>query len=551
MVMAIKQHASAYLVILFFLISISTSALGKVLCSLTKFDPYPYFSTMYPYDYVAYREKIEAFDKRLEIFEEDRFRLSLSVFRQSALCANNINGQQVNIADLPEGLGLNFGALFFDPLRAEQLARLLGIQASAFNPNSTIGAPLFANDCPPPTTTSCPDQPCFDLIRTPFQQANSPFEFGVISLPSVYKKQGVRFEAELLLIDSCADAVGLRLQFGVADVRHTVTAFNDLTCLAAPFACPAHMTTAASPACSTATSCCDQPCCFGFSCACKTLMIDKITSQRDAIGRFLNYDFCNTYHEIGVEDARIALFWRHIYDLNPDDVADWPRLLFMPFAEFGVAAPMSKQIKASKIFGVPFANNGHPSVGACGGFTLDFLDSVDIAVEGGVTYFFNQKYCNFPLPTNEFEFGIFPYRADYDLRPGLTWDFAATMNAYQFLGRLSFWIQYMFISHAHDKIELCRSLIPEQSAYSPEFNPAISPFLVQPSLETNRGFLIERAECLTKWEVQYFTMAFNYDIAPHINIGVLWQAPFSSSFLFGRRNAPRSSTVLASINMTY
>ncbi len=531
-VMVVKGHAHAYVIALLIAFCATKEAVAKVLCNLTKFDPYPIFSTMYPYDYVAYREKIEAFDKRMEIFEEDRFRLSVSGFRQKAFCANNTMGQLVNIADLPNGLGINFTALFFDPLRAEQLAKLLGIQATAFIATTPEGEA----DCPAPTTTSCPDQPCFDFIRTP-ANTDRMYQFGFTELPSIYTKYGARFESELLLIDNCADAVGLRMQLGVADVRLTVTQFNDLTCTASGLSCNA---ATGDNTCPTANSCC-----FSFTCPCKSLVIQKITQQESAIAKFLGYDLCNTYHKVGVEDPRLALFWRHIYDLNPDDVPDWPRLLFMPFVEFGVSAPMSKRVSPSEVFGIPLSNNGHTSIGSCAGFTLDFLDSVDIAVEAGFTYFFEQSYCNYPLPTNELESGLFPYRADYNVRPGITWDGAVTLNAYQFLERLSFWVQYMIIHHSEDKICVCRSLIPEQSAFSPEFNPATTLFQTEPSLETNRSFLTEFAECTTKYEVHFVNFAFNYDIAPHVNIGVLAQVPIRP------RNAPFSTTILGSINMTF
>lgn len=539
-----------------FMTSVLTISSLQAFGNLTKNDPYPLYSAIYPYDFLGRREKLEAFFRHHEIYEEDRFRISLTGFRQTANCAKATDGQQSAIGDLPYGVGLNMGALFFDPLVAQELATILDINAQVTD--------MFM--------TATGEQGCFNMIRSPFRTDPNQM-FGFLSLPIHYRKYGVRLEAEILLIDNCFDALGLKIQASIADIRQTVTFFNDQTCSASILQCPAHNEATQS---SSTTQCNNELCCLGYSCDCKTLMIRKIMEQKDTIAHYLNLDFCDTFHDIGMEDLRLGLYWRHIYDLNPLEINQWPRVLFVPFLEAMVGIPMSPRLSPRQIFGVPLGNNGHTNAGAAGGFTLDFLDTIDIAFEGGFTYFFKLKYCNQPMPTNSLENNIYPYKADVNVKPGTTWHFAATLNAFHYIDNLSVWAQYLLVHHKRDHITLCKSLIPANSVYSTEstlgvrgkipnvalpvnrtqvgtegeFDSAtarteLDDLTFLPAGQRGRGFLLDQAECGTKWEAHFLNVGFTYDISPYVNLGVAWQIPLAY------RNAYRSTTFLGSITMTY
>ena len=221
----------------------------------------------------------------------------------------------------------------------------------------------------------------------------------------------------------------------------------------------------------------NETCVFSFDCDCKKIVIEGIMQQKAKIARELGLDLCN-YHRIGLEDLRIELFWRHIFIIN-DESEVYPRLLFMPFMEIGAGIPMDKEASLHKAFYVPTSNNGHPSAGLKAGFTLDFLDTIDIYTNAEFTYFFKHDFCGYRLPTNIKESGIFPYTADVNIKPGVTWNFSLGMHAYHFLDNLSFWGEYMYINHKQDKINVCKSNIPENSCYY------------------TQGFLVDYAECLT------------------------------------------------------
>jgi hypothetical protein len=247
--------------------------------------------------------------------------------------------------------------------------------------------------------------------------------------------------------------------------------------------------------------------------------------QRNAIAQLLGLDICN-YHKVGMDDLRLSIYWRQLFVVN-EDKEQYPRLVFMPFAQVGVGIPMMKEIKSNELFALPNGNNRHTFVGARAGFTLDFLDTIDMYSAAGFSYFFEREYCNLRLPTHSKESGIYPYSGDFNIRPGPTWNFTIGLNAYRFLDNLSIWVEYALVSHTPDKIKLCRSFIPEGSKYF------------------ERGFQIERAESVSKWEVHVINAGFNYDLFDSLSIGVLWQIPAK------QRNAYRSGMVMGTLSFVY
>jgi hypothetical protein len=63
--------------------------------------------------------------------------------------------------------------------------------------------------------------------------------------------------------------------------------------------------------------------------------------------------------------------------------------------------------------------------------------------------------------------------------------------------------------------------------------------------DPEEAFLPEVLECRSTFKVKLGNIALNYDFSPNFNGGLLWQIPFS------QRNAYRSSTIMAGINITF
>ena len=149
----------------------------------------------------------------------ERFRISVSGYRQYARRARDSENNIINIGDINGRW--NMIALFYDPAMRNQL-----FEAALGIGNSLMPVAMrlqFLNDCMP-------------FLTNPIY-SDTNREFGFFTIPALYRKYGARFESEILLIDRCYYAVGLKAQWGIADVRQTVIHFGDLTSQALGISC--------------------------------------------------------------------------------------------------------------------------------------------------------------------------------------------------------------------------------------------------------------------------------------------------------------------------
>lgn len=463
--------------------------LSTMLCgmsNLTYNDPYPVYSTVDPHALLTTPLKNEY---RSYATNEQGWNLqfSISPYRQSAERGNDIDGNRVELGDLHGRWDML--ALFYDPTAKTVLTNALNLNTS--NPCYAV-----VTD-PVPTST---------IINPIFPDSRE--QFGYFSVPLVYRKQGVRFQADLLL--SCD--VGLRIQSGVASMRQTAV-FNDLTCTATGFECPVPDSSAVC-----------RP--ESFSCDCKTFVIEGIMRQKDTIAKTLGMNICD-FNKTAMEDIRLSLFWRHVFPINQDDIG-WPFILMTPFLMLNVSMPTANDYQPNKLFALSSGNNGHRGLGFTGGISFDFVETVELVVEAGMMHYFCNDFCNFPVPTHKLQSGMFPRLADVTVSPGDTWNFAMTLNAYHFLDKLSFWAQYVLVSHRQDQFNV-------QRVYPLASGDPIKP----------QDVLTKKLTCESSWDVHLANLSFTYDISPSMALGFLWQVPLN------RRNAYRSSTIMGSFVVSF
>lgn len=212
----------------------------QALANLTYNDPYPYFSSIFPYTYLTERQKAQLMQFEYA-YPVSRFRLNVSAYRQAATFGRDRERDAVNLGDLPNGRW-NMLSFFWDPVLAQQLFNVLNINFMplTFDCNPTMDP----ENCIPTSTLDN----CFCIITQP-DKSDPNQEFGFFTIPMLYRKFGVRFESELLLFDSCFYSIGLRVQTGVANITQRVLSFTDLTCQALGIACPT-----ATPGATTSTT---------------------------------------------------------------------------------------------------------------------------------------------------------------------------------------------------------------------------------------------------------------------------------------------------------
>ncbi len=451
--------------------------------NLTNNDPYPLYTCIDPQDYLTEWDRARAMRIEVPSYME-HMQFAVNVFGQKAKYGTDVKGRTSTLGDL-QGRW-NILGLFYDPTTAQNLINNLQLPA---------------------------DSSCVNFITTP-TCVDSNEQFGFFMVPVNYKKYGVRFQAAFQL--PCD--FGLKLDFGIVDIKQTAS-FVDLTCSASGTSCVGNSETPGTGNCAT-SDCCNNTifCVESFDVNCKALVINDIMKQLCVVANTINLNI-DDYHATGVEDIRLTGYWRRLFYINQDRPT-YPEVIVMPFVTAEVGIPAHKKHNYRNQFEISPGNNGHTSAGMTAGWNVHFLESVNIGMEASVTKFFPLDFCNYRLPNDCFQSGIFPLYTEVKLHPGINWRFSAQMAAYHFIDRLSFFVQYCFISHSQDTICLK--------------NPA-----------QNNMFLIKRAEFLTKWESQQANSSLYYDVSPNIKLGFVWQAPL------GRRNAYKTTTLMGSFVATF
>lgn len=439
------------------------------LTSLAKNDPSPAYTALDPHTFLYTHEKLKIKDPEFAKEKRDSVGLSISPFGQNANRGRDLDNTKVVLGDLTGRwsiLSLMFGPIPVGKTMAPKL------QTALTN--------LFPGVAP----GDLDDESKIDPAQN----------FGFFSVPITYKKRGVRFE---ISADIYA-GFGLSIQTGLVSISQTASFADQTSC--EDLACPFNPTT---PTASDV----------------RTYLMHEWKSIAPEIGLDIG-DFCKT----SVEEVRANLFWRRGFNINHDK-PDWPHFIFVPFLMISGSISPGEEGRLTeggrnKAFSVPFGNNDHHAIGFSAGLNLDFVDTVELGAEVGLTHFFGKNFEKFRLPTSESQSGVYPFYTDVTIHPGLNWNFGAKLASYHFLERLSGYLQYILIEHCQDDIELRKC-------------------------EDEGVFLPHQFEVLTSFKVKVVNMALDYDISPNINVGIFAQVPLS------QHNAYRSSTLLFSFNVSF
>ena len=343
-----------------------------------------------------------------------------------------------------------------------------------------------------------PEVPAGAPIDDPFA-VDREQECGFFEIPATYRKYGMRFNLEVELIGD----VGVSLDVGLSNISLTPCTFMNLTLLG---------TTPEYYLCSDTQCDCLNP----------NLTKKNINEYLMAPYRTIMEEICyniENFNASSLEDVRFFAYWRHAYPMNTR-LDEWPDFLLIPFFKVGGTIAAGKRYNPSHTFAVPFGSQSHESVGFTTGINIDFVDLIELGGETGITHFFGRHFENYHVPTSKYQVGVYPFATDVNIHPGNNWHFTAKMNVYNFMGNLSFFFQYVLVIHKEDKI--CLDCSNDDCAFMPEI-----------------------LENLSAFRVQVANIGFNYEIAPQISLGFLWQAPLS------QYNAYRSTTIMVGFNAAF
>ncbi len=495
------------------------------LSSLNRTDAYPMYTSLDPHEFLYTREKQQIMGYETSREEPQRFGISISPFGQNANFGKDIDGDFSSLGDLNGRWSMI--PLLFDngcpnvagtfPCGAELPVACKTLQ--------TARDILF-----PPASNFSPGSAHLGLNNP---EVIDPLEcFGFFTNNLKYRKRGLRSELDFYIWGG----LGISGQIGIADISQVL---NDkceditpsyscvyknlgrinLTCFAEP-SCGFRLhpvTTDEETCCGAADpSYCKNCAIAGFD-TLTTYSVNKyLMDQICVIAQEIGVDITN-FHATSAEEARLNLYWRKAFAINEQE-DDWPHFLFIPFFMASGSISPGKKMNPNKIFAAPFGNDGFSAAGFSGGFNFDFYDTVEIGAEFGYTNFFKRSICNFRVPNNKCQQGLYPFTTNVEYHPGCNWMFGAKIAGYHFLDNLSTYFQYVMISHSKDKICL--------KTPCPQFVPDV-------------------LEKRSVWNTKLANIGFTYDLSPYMSLGFFWQAPLS------QRNTYRSSTVMLSFNATY
>ena len=379
---------------------------AKYLSQYSQYDPYPMFSGEDTHNFLyrvlrAHMKGLDTFDKKPE-----KFGLALSVFGQNADTAKTYNSNDLTSPANIAGKWSMIGLILGNVPSGKTLPPLLEEAKNALD-NSSVFPPNNIDRVDP-------KQLC-----------------GYLDVSAKFKNRGFRFNWALQIYED----FGLLIEGGVSSITYEPTNFSDLTCNS-------------NGMCSCTTSMGDDSCTQCDICTVKQFL----TCRREAIAQELGLDF-NEFSRTSFQDLRMHGYWRHAYEINFDKKT-WPEFLLMPFAILSGSAATAAPRNPEKFFSLSAGNNGHNSIGFTGGLSVDFIETIEIAAEGGFAHFFDRNIENYRVPTSEGQSSIFPFSTSVNVRPGTNWHFAATLNAPHFIDKLSFYFQYFIVEHGKDKISL-------------------------------------------------------------------------------------------------
>jgi hypothetical protein len=341
---------------------------------------------------------------------------------------------------------------------------------------------------------------------------------GTFSVPIKYRKHGVRFETCFQFHED----IGFIIQGGYADIKQTLTDFINRE------QCPLseEETTYIQDCTNFTPDIVKEINSLLMSCT----SANRIFREQGILKRDNVFNVCD-FREGAFEDLRFGVWLRHIFEVNDEFNCEWPHFLFIPYFNAEASIALGGQKNRMNALAVPFGNDGHSSVGFTAGFHIDFIETVEVGFNGGITHFFGRNVKNYRLPTHDTQVGVFPFSTNVHLKPGNNHHFSVMLHAYRFVGKLSAHADFTFVNHSEDSIS-----IKEEDFFKPgepDFNEMVK--------RDCRYFRVGQQECLTKFTSSFLTTAANYEISPNLSLGFAVQWPIQ------QRNAYRSTTVLGTI----
>jgi hypothetical protein len=293
----------------------------------------------------------------------------------------------------------------------------------------------------------------------------------------------------------------------------------------------------------------------------KTVYLQSIQNNLNSLGQILGQDF-RPYHAQSFDDTTFELFYRKmvLYNSNGKIVKgltneyEYPPYILMPTIAAHVTMPIAPRVPGEKIFARPIDNNGHWEWGANLGCEMDFLQTVILGCDIGFSWYNASNYSKFPVPTNQYQEGVYTYSANLTKQPGYSFTLGVGMQADKFMDKMTFFGEYRIVRHNQDSfiinyIEPFLWVEYMESTHQPSNfdnipNGVMYLDIGEPYPYPNiSNVVIEHLKEISAWTVQMINLSFRFDINEDTSLGIAWQQPFAMI------NAYNASTFGISLEM--
>jgi len=227
--------------------------------------------------------------------------------------------------------------------------------------------------------------------------------------------------------------------------------------------------------------------------------------------------------ENGLEDTHFEFYLNYPVRLEDKDGDHAASLI--PYLSFGVWAPTGLKSDQNTAFSLPTGNDGYSGVTLDAALNVNFPGTIQIGFGGGGAFFASRSFRDFRVPSNKYQYGIYPWKTEVRKRPGATWYANFSFMAENFSETFSFYLDYIATWHRKDSIKLAKS----------RKDPTTGAEVFYP----------QKLEDESNWRCQTFFSGLNYKIAPGHEIGVCFQS------VVGGARVYRSTTIMTTMTLNF
>lgn len=297
----------------------------------------------------------------------------------------------------------------------------------------------------------------------------------------------------------------------------------------------------------------------------KTAFLQDVQYNLDNLGKLINQDF-RPYTAQSFDDTTFELFYRRLilYDKKikkgDQEINPYTPFTLLPTAAIHITVPIAPRVPGNKVFAKPIDNNGHIELGANLGIEFDFIHNIAFGCDVGFSWYNSSLYGNVPVPTNQFNEGIYLYSASLVRNPGFSYTLGLGMQVDKIFEKSNLFCEYRVVRHAEDSfvVKSINNLLPIQRMEDTHTSPTpddtetldtvpngvlylnyqeVPPYPLPINVITNH------LKEISSWSVQMLNLTFNYEIFEDMLIGIAYQQPLSL------RNALNATTLGISFEM--